>query len=290
MNPYMALRAEKIARNEARLKDLGLLNKPSSIPKKKKRQSSASSTAKNPKTVTPLRRSGRLSGKDAAEDKDHVDADNEGRKRRRKEPKEPVSSKPTPIAANSVRGLSLSASVLVEKFLGQYMEHTGKETVINRAFMEAAVNADEMKRMEGVKLSFNKYSGVQQWSNGAFLWVNMGNEAQSNTVVNEFLDDGKLVTWYGGSRMYEGSPVIQTLLKLGKQANTSTSDSWIILWCRAYDAKTKKFSPYCCMGRLAYHSHVKESYPVAFTWRLLDYSALMESPERREVFQRITSC
>jgi hypothetical protein len=37
-------------------------------------------------------------------------------------------------------------------------------------------------------ISFNKYSGVQEWKNALFLWVNLGN---GGDVVNEFLDSGR---------------------------------------------------------------------------------------------------
>ncbi|KAL3907571.1 MAG: hypothetical protein SGILL_008819 [Bacillariaceae sp.] len=304
MNSYMALRAEKIARNEDRLKELGLWKKPSASTTQQQHQSTkrrldrSRTTADHPKTDTGLvRRSSRLSGKDVTDDKTSNVVENaatQDQVTKRQRPGRKVAlktqkksqSKSSAVAPNSVRRLSLSAPTIVEKFLGKYMEHTGKETVITRAFEEAAASTEEVKRMQGVRLSFNKYCGAQLWGNGAFLWINMGNDSSSNTVVNEFLEEGKLVTWFGGSRMDEDSPVIQTLFKLGKQASTQ-SDAGIMLWCRAYDATTKKFSPYCCLGRLGYRSHVEGSYPVAFTWKLLDYSALMASPSTREVFQGI---
>jgi hypothetical protein len=311
-NSYLALREEKIARNEARLKELGLWKPTLTLarkqqraqvsPSSRKRSWSISATSIRPISGTQkLRRSSRLSGKDGFDENNYsrsslVENEKKPRGSRKREAFVKVivtkqassQSKPTAVAANSVRALSLSAPRIVEKFLGRFMEHPGKEFVINQAFHEASASPEEQQRVEGMRLSFNKYCGVQLWNNGAFLWVNMGGDASSNAIVNEFLQEGRLVTWYGGSRMYEDSSVIQTLLKLGKQANTST-DAGIILWCRVYNAATRRFSPYCSLGRLVYHSHVEGSYPVAFTWELLDYSALLASSTSKEVFQRMTN-
>ena len=37
-------------------------------------------------------------------------------------------------------------------------------------------------------------------------------------VVNDFLKDGRQITWFGGSRMYDDSPIIESLIKIGKNA------------------------------------------------------------------------
>jgi hypothetical protein len=49
---------------------------------------------------------------------------------------------------------------------------------------------------------FNKYSGVVEWRNALFIWVNIG--FPNNEYSNRFLDGGKLMTWFGGSRMNAG--------------------------------------------------------------------------------------
>lgn len=50
---------------------------------------------------------------------------------------------------------------------------------------------------------FNKYSGVAEWSNCMFLWVNIA--AKGGEYLNDFLDDGRFITWYGGSKMHKGT-------------------------------------------------------------------------------------
>lgn len=187
---------------------------------------------------------------------------------------------PSPPAANSVRSINIDTKTLVlgEKgLLGQMMDHTGKEFVINESFALAAY-PDDQKRLAGSRLSFNKYCGVQEFKNAIFLWINLG--SKDNPVVNDFLDDAQQVSWFGGSRMHDESPVIHKLLKLGQQhqhddkGGSEKPHSDIILWCRRYQTDTKKFTPYVCFGRLTYHSHVPQSHPLKFIWNLVDRDGL----------------
>ena len=154
------------------------------------------------------------------------------------------------------------------------MDQPGKEYVINKAF-ELASSSQDKYRLTGARLSFNKYCGVQEWGNAIFLWINLG--SKDNSVVNDFLDNGKRITWYGGSRMYDYSPVIHKLLKFGKEATKMSSN--ILLWCRRYDTVTKKFTPYICLGRLSYESHQPGSQPLAFVWNLIDADLLKNHSE-----------
>jgi hypothetical protein len=198
-----------------------------------------------------------------------------------------------PPAANSVRSINLNTKTLVlgEKgLIGQMMDHTGKEFVINESFSLAAYPEDQT-RLAGSRLSFNKYCGVQEFKNAVFLWINLG--SKDNPVVNDFLDDAKRVTWFGGSRMHDESPVIHKLLQYGQQddkvSNSPHSD--IILWCRRYQTDTKQFTPYVCFGRLTYHSHVPQSHPLKFIWNLVDYDELKNHADAavRERFAAFTT-
>ena len=103
----------------------------------------------------------------------------------------------------------------------------------------------------GEKISFNKYSGVQEWGNDVlFLWVNLG--APKSDVVNEFFDEGQKITWFGGSRMRDGSPVIQKLVHVGSRADVENSPfKGVVLWCRKYLLDRRTFSAYVCLGRLS---------------------------------------
>ena len=275
----------KIARNEARLKSLGLSTKKPTVTLPRPKTAPAA-RAKLAAHDGPVRRSGRLSSKTAPNYKDVPVPVDERRLHSRKRlhdeaglleeplPKKRSAAKPLPRtstpAANSVRSISLDVAHLVidsEKgVLGRMQEHTGKEFIINTAFDRSA-SEDDKARLNGRKLSFNKYCGVQEWANCIFLWVNLGNADSPN----EFLDGGRQITWFGGSRMHDESPVVEKLIRYGKDA---ASRDKIILWCRMYQTETKKFSPYACLGRLGYQSHVPRSQPLSFVWNLLDHDQL----------------
>uniref|UniRef100_A0A7S2PPX6 Uncharacterized protein n=1 Tax=Skeletonema marinoi TaxID=267567 RepID=A0A7S2PPX6_9STRA len=208
-----------------------------------------------------------------------------------------LAAAPAPPAANSVRSINIDTKTLVlgeTGVLGQMMDHTGKEFVINESFALAA-HPDDQKRLEGSRLSFNKYCGVQEFKNAIFLWINLG--SKDNPVVNDFLDDARQVSWFGGSRMHDESPVIHKLLKMGQQhdekevGDDNKPHSDIILWCRRYQTDTKKNTPYVCFGRLTYHSHVPQSHPLKFIWNLVDYDGLKNHSDKavRERFAAFTT-
>ena len=89
--------------------------------------------------------------------------------------------------------------------------------------------------------------------------------------------------------MTNDSPVIQRLIQLGKESkliyekdelhwNSPEYNQGIVLWCRIYDVSMKgRYTPYICMGRLGYHSHDEQSYPVKFVLDLLDYNILIKN-------------
>lgn len=322
-NPYLAMRAAKIARNERRLRELGLMKPPPQQPKPSPTQppqrSAHPARANRGERLHrihdgPLRRSSRLSSQGAKPDYRDAAIPSEaqlasGRKRQRsaygggddapqslaEEPPSrgegvarPVAA-PSAPAANSVRSIELDVAALVlgggdgSGQLGRMMEGTGKEHVINRCFSLAA-SAEDRRRLDGAKLSFNKYCGVQEWKNCAFLWVNLGNADSPN----EFLDGAGRVTWFGGSRMHDDSPVIRKLLQYGRDAAEGRSN--IVLWCRRYRPEVKSFSPYVCFGRLGYRSHEPGSQPLSFLWDLLDHGGLVNHEDQtvRETFEEFT--
>ena len=299
-NSYQALRAAKIARNEARLKELGLLNFQKGG---RSRKRLSPEQKKKEKGIVPSRRSARISGQpikpsyitEAIDRTDNLRRQSVTKRclKGKLQPKK-IGRKLSQPAANSVRLVSLDVRKIIPKFLCRPLEIFGKDYVIQTSFRESAYPED-VERLGGItssRLSFNKYSGVQEWKNVVFLWINIVEEnTDKNSFVNDFSRDGKQVSWYGGSRMVEDSPIIQKLIQMGKECTTSTSSacgSRIILWCRHHDPQTRKLLPYTCLGRLTYVSHVPGSYPVAFTWKLLDYASIIGNQARKDFFQEVT--
>jgi hypothetical protein len=200
-------------------------------------------------------------------------------------PLPPLSKPPSSssgLAPNSARVVHLNVAKLIvstnnndhDGLLGRVMAKTGKAFVMEESVRLAAENYNiSFNSANGI--SFNKYSGVQEWANAVFLWINLG--APKCDVINEFLDEGRRVTWFGGSRMHEKTPAIQRLMHEGAILSSSTTTlSCIVLWCRRYQPTCKTFTPYTCMGRLGYHSHEAGSRPLAFCWNLIDYDRLVK--------------
>lgn len=283
-NPYLAYRAAKIARNLEELTSLGLA--PPIVIKPAVATTRARRNPSRP-VQQPTRRSKRITGESAPVVEELPDGFEEasvpsvsGRKRQRQDAKAVGVSKALTIKkayvppANSVRRIHLPVNITVEKLLGRTMEKTGKAFVIQTS-------------LEGKDASFNKYSGVQEWMNDAiFLWVNVGKK--DDDIVNDFLDDGRQITWFGGSRMHDETPAVQKLLRVGTNKE-GAPDSGIILWCRHYNAAAKTYHPYTCLGRLSYESHIVGSRPLQFVWNLLDYHRLLKHDDEhvRRHFQEI---
>jgi hypothetical protein len=304
-NPYLAIREEKIARNQARLRELGLISlKPEATPSRSQKKKPRKPENNSKQEPLILRRSGRVKQVPAewvADESllDRVDVEPRNKRPRRTPPKAPTTNNAQPIdrpppKANSVKTIALNTEILVlgndqnAGVLGTPLEQTGKDFVVHESFRRAASKEDQ-ERLSDTRLSFNKYSGVQDWGGSVlFLWVNLG--GKDAEVVNDFIDGGRQITWFGGSRMHDESPVIQQLLRVGREATTCKS-SGIVLWCRTYRTATKGFGPYTCLGRLAYQSHAVGSSPLSFVWNLLDFERLKEHPDEtvRQSFKELVS-
>jgi hypothetical protein len=307
-NSYVELREAKIARNEARLRELGLLSFSSQskqcvspAPSSKARLSTANSSPPAA-TRAPARRSKRLqdlslvSGENSAEEAvtGNEVASKSPPKRRRVSaavvsPPPEAAPLTQPISFSSIaraRDVSIHVGTLLfgnsessGGTLGRRMASHGKAWVMMESYRRAATPVG-VSSPSGI--SFNKYSGVQEFGNNVmFLWVNFRNSNcdDSCSHQNEFLKNGRHMTWFGGSRMHEQSPAIQRLLEIGQlsPANTgSDQQGGVVLWGRQQLAApgSDKFTPYVCYGRLKYVSHLSHSSPLAFVWELLDYDAL----------------
>ena len=55
----------------------------------------------------------------------------------------------------------------------------------------------------GIQPKFSKYSGVCEWKNCVFLWVNIV-KGKGVNYGNTFNEKGRFITWFGGSKMTEG--------------------------------------------------------------------------------------
>ena len=181
--------------------------------------------------------------------------------------------------------MKLNVSQLItNNIIGKTLAKTGKAHVMQES---ARLAVDGYDDDETPAISFNKYSGVQEWGNQVlFLWINLG--APNSDVTNDFPQGGRQVTWFGGSRMHNSTPVIQRLVTIGK-IKPGSNNAGVVLWCRRYIKERKTFEPYTCLGRLSYVSHDPNSHPLAFVWKLEDFERITNHTDetRRETFRQM---
>jgi hypothetical protein len=219
-NPYLRPRAAKIARNQARLAELGLLKNGTMSSVAATRVKKRAKAKKQSTVVFPLRRSSRnRSIINAISDATSLN-DREDEIQKTAEMTRTVSTRiikkrarlidhshgvidrveceddmPTSASvAGSARSISIDVNQLVSDMLGKQIDAVGKAAVMIQAARSVGGYEDI------TSISFNKYSGVQEWQNDAlFLWINLG--APSCEVINEFLQGGQQVCVFVSDRM-----------------------------------------------------------------------------------------
>jgi len=275
LSDYEKLRLENIERNRQFLAQIGLESN------ELRASSSSSSSSKKRRKAEPLpdeyavRRSDRVAlaqvkvsykeddlaatqARRAVEDDEN---DDDGFVPRRK-PAAPSGPRPMP-SADSSRALDCA----LEVFLGN--DAIGKPvTAFGKAAVMTAGNRGTLPR-------FSKYSGVCEWRNCVFLWVNLGVSDYTNT----FRGDGRFISWYGGSRMHEESEVVKRLISAGGRKTDGAGDDGdddgdaVVLFVRL------EGESYACLGRLAHITYKLDKQPIEFEWELLDYDRMKDSED-----------
>lgn len=116
----------------------------------------------------------------------------------------------------------------------------------------------------GTAPKFSKYSGVVEWKNCVYLWVNIG--VPGGDYNNSFSEGGRYITWFGGSRMHADTPVTQRLLNGG-------GSETVLLWVRL------EKEPYTCLGPVKVVESDVEVHPITMKWELLLYEPLKAKAE-----------
>lgn len=295
---YEQLREMKIARNQRRLAELGLLNLGtwSKEPTKRKHPGQAS-LGSNQKPKSLPRRSERLrlavttQKASSREEEDYrIDFPSSStselvlKKTNSQRAHRPNTSihQPVILAGGkiSTRFLHLNVNEILTNFLGHQLEVSGKDAVISQMSRYSSLK-DTNEIAGSDRISFNKYSGVLEWKNALFLWVNLksaicsksSHSSDQDSVRNEFFNNGRSISWFGGSKMTEDTPVIQRLIDMNVTAISKEQDA-VILWVRYCMETSSTLSPYICLGRCGYENHVIGSRPLKFSLSLLDYDKL----------------
>ena len=169
-------------------------------------------------------------------------------------------AKPTP---GSCRTVAIDLPFITSSYLGRHMSDVSTKESVVKALAS------------GRQAKFSKYTGALEWKNAVVLWVNIGGK----DYTNNFLQGGRLLTWYASQSLHEESPVVRRLLSVGdgekgrKSGVHSPSRDCVLLFCRLPSL------PYICCGRLGLESYFLSKRPMQFLWRLLDFESLHSSVE-----------
>jgi hypothetical protein len=178
------------------------------------------------------------------------------------------------IGTDSGGDLATEDSTKNNNNLGELLENVG----FGKAAIMAASNHNLCPK-------FSKYSGVVEWKNCVYLWVNLG-QSKPGEYINKFTEKGKYMTWYGGSRMHAESPITHRILPPGQVVSSmldpaplikKSKNNLILLFVRL------EGEPYCCLGPVKAEKYDIDTHPVAFTWELL----LWDKLQNRSNFKRI---
>jgi len=154
------------------------------------------------------------------------------------------------------------------KFLKANLEHFLSDEVLCediycRTKMEVMVLASQNRHVR-----FSKYSGVVEWGNCVFLWVNVPAPGVKPDYPNKFREGGRVMSWFGGSKMHSATSVVERMQRPKTE---------VMLFVRFDKAS------YTCLGRLGVEKTVLDAHPISFVWRLLDWERLKDRPYFQEV-------
>jgi len=106
----------------------------------------------------------------------------------------------------SSRGRDADVQFALKEYLGKKVPYTGKQCVMDLLTPKGGGR-------EGGPVKFSKYAGVVEWRNCVLLWVNV----DGNDYENLWLEGGRRLTWFAGSRVKPETPVMVRLLAAGRE-------------------------------------------------------------------------
>ena len=294
LSAYELERLETIRRNEQYLEELGLLSLARDVwGASNAKRALADAARKHTRKArveddpaTSPRRSLRLlaaQNKSLAASIEHVqwdgddDIDDTGKEcqqRAAKRKRSPCARAGTPIALDPASARALDAN------FAYFISNEKLGTLLSDLnFGKAAVMA---LSNSGKTPKFSKYSGVAEWRNCVYLWVNITGH-DGSAYNNTFTENGRYMQWFGGSRMHADSPVTQRLINAGSSTGLPTPTSSPLELSHRTASETvilfvrHESEPYCCLGPVRPLSYQVERPPVTFTFELCFYEALRNS-------------
>merc|ERR1712070_360624 len=117
---------------------------------------------------------------------------------------EDSSSSQKRISNMSSKEVIMDVNRVMNKYLSKYLPGATTKDSAMRIMAGDSLYADAPK--------FSKYSGVTEWKNVIVLWVNIDGEEYKNQGI----EGGSKLTWFGGSRHYHDSSVVQRMLNVSR--------------------------------------------------------------------------
>lgn len=130
------------------------------------------------------------------------------------------------LIENDIRGQYIAMDQLQTsslKMVKSFHSNSSSSNIINankRLFLESYLckPVDQFGKAAVMSMSnggtpprFSKYSGVVEWRNAVYLWVNIGGKTGYH---NTFSEGGRFIMWYGGSRMHAGECCVQNFFEM----------------------------------------------------------------------------
>ena len=154
---------------------------------------------------------------------------------------------------------------------------------------KASVIYEACERPAGAALprpKFNKYAGLQQYSNAFILFVNIGVRSEDG-LTNSFGDDGGTITWFAAASATEQTPAILRLrhhatghaYECADGSRVALAPAAVALVCRLPAAE------YVWCGDLELVSMDPGSRPLGFVWRLKHAARLRGAAAFRALLQ-----
>jgi hypothetical protein len=150
--------------------------------------------------------------------------------------------------------------------------------------------------------SFNKYAGLQEFSDAALLFVNLFRGPEGELPRNAFLQGGRAITWYGSDAAHEHAPALLRLKHHATGYSLSKDGSCVVLPpppASSADSSSSSSSksspgspsigpcpvglavrlapelPYVYLGLLSFAEHSNPGRrPVCYRWSLASYEEL----------------
>lgn len=277
-NPYERLRSERIKRNNEELGRLGIgALVPAELRHATKKTPARLPRRERPPPLAPERASARLRNVPAPpplELPDEEAEETEGAHKRRRGNVSATAgdgvavfstAAPSgaalpgaPAKAGSCRALNASVEAMQQQ-LGRLVLPSDGTGAMKAAALQALHGARR-------QISFNKYSGIQEWVNAVALFVNV--KGCRDKYDNAFLDGGRRMTWFAQPTQTEATPVIQRLLA-SRGATSVNSLTDVVLFAREEGAA------YVYCGLLAVDCHFPQSKPLKFVFKLVNADALL---------------